>query len=143
MNKNSRTTAKIYSDGGSRGNPGPSASGFWVEVEGRNLFQFKKFLGNKTNNWAEYYAIYLALLWIFKNKSSYKFENILYNLDSELAVKQLNGEYKVKSPNLKSLFMKIKHLQKEIGIPIMYKHVPREQNSYADKLVNQALDENC
>jgi ribonuclease HI len=133
---------EVYSDGGSRGNPGPSASAFLVFYDGDEVFQFKKFIGKNTNNWAEYYAIYLALLWINKNKKDFKFEKINYYLDSELAVKQLSGEYKVKSDNLKNIFEKIKIIEEKIGKDILYIHIPRDQNKNSDALVNLALDEN-
>ncbi|KKQ24896.1 MAG: ribonuclease HI, ribonuclease HI, partial [Microgenomates group bacterium GW2011_GWC1_37_12b] len=88
---------KIFTDGGSRGNPGPAASAFVVFENNKILTKEGKFLGNATNNIAEYSALLLAVEWLNKNKLT---ENIKFFLDSELIVKQLNKTYKIKNKNL-------------------------------------------
>ncbi|HLE49106.1 MAG TPA: ribonuclease HI family protein [Patescibacteria group bacterium] len=142
MNFNDNNIIEIFSDGGARGNPGPAASAFVVFQNMNVIFSFSKSIGANTNNWAEYYAVYLALLWLSKFVRKNKITRVDYFLDSELVVNQLTGNYKVKSENLKKLYNKIKTLEKHLGTQIIYKHIRREKNSYADKLVNAALDEN-
>lgn len=128
----------INCDGASRGNPGPAASAFNVETKGgESIFHDSKYLGNNTNNVAEYYAILLALTWLQNQGSVNKVDFIL---DSELAVKQLNGLYKVKSPNLIPLYQKVIALKNSLSIKISFIHVKRHKNKIADKLANQELD---
>lgn len=128
----------IYSDGGSRGNPGPAGIGFVVkDATGKVYKEGKKFLGEKTNNEAEYIALGLAL----KSALELKAKKITCFLDSELVVKQLNGLYRVKEPRLALLFSKVKEIASEFDA-VVYKNIPREKNKEADKLVNEALDEN-
>ncbi|MCH7640579.1 ribonuclease HI family protein [Patescibacteria group bacterium] len=133
---------KIYSDGGARGNPGPSASAFVVIEEGKVIFKKSKYLGKNTNNFAEYTGVRMALDWLRKKYKKKGGERITLNVDSQLVVKQLSGEYKVKSKNLKPLILKIKELEKTVGARINYLSVPREKNKLADYLVNEVLDEN-
>jgi len=127
----------IYTDGGSRGNPGPSAAGF--VVGGR---EYGEFLGKQTNNYAEYMAVILALkkarALIGKKKT--KETEIEVRADSELVVKQLNGEYKIKEPDLKPLFVDVWNLRMDFG-NLKFVHIPREENKHADRMVNKALDE--
>lgn len=133
----------IFTDGGSRGNPGPSASGVYIEDadSGDTLAEIGITLGVTTNNVAEYTAIVEAWNWIFENKSKLKSLSMInFYMDSNLAVNQLNGLYKIKNPNLRILLFKIRGRESEIGIPAIYTHVPREQNKKADRLVNMALD---
>lgn len=137
MNKNSIV---IHTDGGSRGNPGPAASAFVVEKAGEIVFEDSLFLGMKTNNFAEYKAVILALEWIVKNIKKVDGEEIDFLLDSELVVKQLNGVYRVKDENLKQMFLTIKTVIKESGFEVSFKHVRREMNKEADRLVNVELD---
>ena len=102
----------IHTDGGSRGNPGPAACAFVVENSGEEIFKGAKFLGKQTNNFAEYSGVILALQWVTKNFSTSNLNNqpkgcqfpIIFYLDSELVVKQINGLYRVKDENLKNLF---------------------------------------
>lgn len=128
----------IYTDGGSRGNPGPGAIGVVIQNEkGEVIYELAKYLGRCTNNEAEYLAVFQAL----KTASSRKFDEITLHVDSELIAKQLNGEYKVKNARLKKIFSKIKDLETSFS-KIDYKQVRREKNKNADALVNEALDKN-
>ncbi len=130
----------FYSDGGARGNPGPAAYGFLVyQKPDVLLYKEGKTLGNNTNNVAEYTGVLQALTWI-KNNINTPLEKITGYLDSELIVKQLSGEYRVKNDTLKELFANVKQQEAHLAVPIRYIHVPRAQNKEADALVNQALD---
>lgn len=127
---------KIYTDGGARGNPGPAATGIVIFDENDNLIALDgNFLGKATNNQAEYTAL-LEALQVAKNHSS---KEITCYLDSELAVKQLNGEYKVKNKALAEIKNQI---ETELKHFTSYKfiHVYRENNKFADKMVNVILD---
>ncbi len=132
----------IYTDGGSRGNPGPGALGVHIENDqGEVLEKIGKALGVTTNNVAEYSAIIAGLTWAIRNKSLMpNLSKINFFMDSQLAAAQLNGIYKVKNPKIRELFFLIKQKEAEINSPIYYSHIPREQNKKADKLVNMALD---
>ncbi|KKQ35305.1 MAG: Ribonuclease H [Microgenomates group bacterium GW2011_GWA2_37_6] len=132
----------IYTDGGSRGNPGPGALGVHIENDqGEVLEKIGKALGVTTNNVAEYSAIIAGLTWVIRNKNQMPdLSKINFFMDSQLAAAQLNGIYKVKNPKIRELFFLIKQKEAEINSPIYYSHIPREQNKKADKLVNEALD---
>jgi ribonuclease HI len=132
---------KIYSDGGARGNPGPAACAFVVIKDNKVIWKQSRYLGEATNNTAEYGGVILALQYI-KGKGSQKKGKILYYLDSELVTKQLNGIYKVKTPHIKKLYNQVKELEKHIDFEIKYLSIPREKNRLADSLVNKTLDEN-
>ena len=134
----------IYTDGGARGNPGPAAIAFVVTDERENILkEFGKTIGNATNNIAEYFAVVEALSWI-KNNFDQPINKINFFLDSQLAVNQLNGFYKIKNCFLREAILKIKILEVEIknktGGEIFYHLIPREKNCLADKLVNSSLD---
>ncbi|HEX6976890.1 MAG TPA: ribonuclease HI family protein [Patescibacteria group bacterium] len=138
--KESINKVNIYCDGGSRGNPGKAASAFVVKnEEGEVLHEEGRFIGSTTNNVAEYTAVLMALTWLKENE---KFKDTFpeFFLDSELVVKQLRGEYKIKNKNLMEFVFKIKELEKEVGKKVSYKNIPRSQNSLADLLVNKTLD---
>lgn len=134
----------IYTDGGARGNPGPAAAGV-VFCNGKKkvIDEYSKFLGEEvTNNEAEYDAVIFALE---KFKSRFGKEladktEIEIRADSELLVKQLNGDYKVKSDNLQERFVKINNLTVDFK-EVEFTHVTRNYNKDADKLVNEELDE--
>lgn len=129
----------IYTDGASRGNPGPASYGFTISDEkGDLLYEEGKYIGTTTNNVAEYTAVYEVLKYIKKRFSDAPLE-IEFYADSKLVVEQLSGRYKIKSPHLKILIEKIKFLSLELG-GIIHTHVPREKNTKADKLANLALD---
>lgn len=131
----------IFTDGGSRGNPGPSALGVYIENEkGEILAKIGKRLGTATNNVAEYKAILEGLDWLISNKNIYQIQEAEFNMDSQLAFKQLIGLYKIKNTNLRMIHFEIKQKEAELKIPVIYKHVRREKNINADLLVNLALD---
>lgn len=136
-------TIKIFCDGGSRGNPGLSASAFVVyDSENKIIHKQNKFLGITTNNVAEYTAVLMAHEWLDDNAKKNGIQKIKFTLDSELVTKQLNGIYKIKSPNLISLVTKIKKIQSNLSpIKVNIAHVLRARNKVADQLVNDALDE--
>jgi len=129
----------IYCDGGARGNPGPSASAFLVERSGKIIYRCAKYLGESTNNFAEYNAVFFALTWLKSNIKKIN-ENVKIFLDSELVANQLNGKYKVKNSNLKVIFLKILKIEKDIGLDVEYIVIPRTKNKPADHLVNKLLD---
>lgn len=133
----------IYTDGGSINNPGPAAYGFLIYSGTRVVCRQKKTIGNASNNVAEYMGLICALEYIVQKmpqdiKQTGKIRVIS---DSLLMVKQVSGEYKVKNENLKQLHTRVKVLEMEIGIPIVYLHVFREKNKEADSLVKEALGE--
>jgi ribonuclease HI len=130
-------TLQLFSDGASRGNPGKSGAGIAIlDEQGDELVGASKYLGQCTNNEAEY----LALLFGLEKCAEFGSGRIKAHLDSELIVKQIRGEYKVKHPNLKPLHLKT--LQKLSGFAsFRITHVRREKNSRADELANRAIDE--
>jgi len=135
-------TLELFSDGGSRGNPGPAASAFVAEVNGKIVFSENKYLGIQTNNVAEYSAVELALNWLNNYSKVNKVDSVIFNLDSLLIVNQLSGIFKIKNETLKKYFLKIKELEKSIQLKIKYVHVYRDKNKMADLLVNKCLDQN-
>lgn len=130
----------IHTDGGSRGNPGPAACAFVAELEGDIVGNGSKFLGTNTNNFAEYSGVILALNWLLKNESDYNGRDVMFLLDSELVVKQLNGIYKIKKQDLLTLSLTVRKLVTGFSGKIIFRNVPREQNKKADLLLNQELD---
>lgn len=131
----------MYTDGGSRGNPGPAAVGVYIETLNKKIGEC---IGIRTNNDAEYEALILGLqkTKIFLGKEKAKRSEIECFLDSELVVKQLNHEYKLKEPRIQQYFIEIWNLMLEFG-KVSFVHVPREKNKVADALVNEALDGQC
>ena len=130
--------AIIYTDGGSRGNPGPSALGVVVTDEnGKVLKEYSHYLGEVTNNQAEYEAVIFAL----QKAKQLKIKEIELRVDSELIGKQLLGQYKIKDPDLQSFFIRAWNLRLDYD-RVDIKIIPREQNKKADKLVNIELDNN-
>lgn len=129
---------QIYSDGGSRGNPGLSAYGFLIFDENEKLIDFDaKLIGIATNNQAEYEGVLNAL-----NKAILiGADEIVFFLDSELIVKQMNGEYKIKNQKIKIYKEKIDDLKKKLK-SCKFKHIVREKNHFADKLLNIVLNSN-
>ncbi|MFC1755786.1 ribonuclease HI family protein [Patescibacteria group bacterium] len=131
-------TYSLFTDGGSRGNPGPGAIGVVIENDkGETIYELSKYIGKCTNNEAEYLAL-IAGLKVAENK---KLDNLEVYIDSELVTKQVNGEYKVKSPNLKKYYVEAANFRKKFD-NIDFIHVKRHKNTKADKLVNEALDSN-
>ena len=126
----------IHSDGGARGNPGPAGIGAVLNNEkGEVLAEISKYLGETTNNQAEYQALIAGL----EKAKELKAEELECYLDSELVVKQLNREYKVKNAELAPLFLKVHNLSLSFK-KIRFIHVRREQNKIADQLANAAMD---
>lgn len=127
----------INTDGGARGNPGPAGIGVvFYDESGQELESYKEYIGETTNNQAEYQAVVKALELVPKHNPV----EIEVRIDSELVVKQINGEYKVKNPDFQPWIVKI-HNFKQTFNNIRFIHVRREQNKRADELVNEALDE--
>ena len=140
-----RKTIIIYTDGGSRGNPGPAGAGVVITDEaGKVLKENYKFLGRLTNNQAEYQAVILGLETVKRlvGKTLIAKNQIEIKLDSELVAKQLSGQYQVKEKDLWPLFMKIWNFQIKDFSNLSFVHIPREENKLADKLANRAMDEN-
>ncbi|KKR48689.1 MAG: Ribonuclease H [Candidatus Magasanikbacteria bacterium GW2011_GWC2_40_17] len=126
----------IYTDGGARGNPGPAAAGIVIKnVSGETISSFGEYLGETTNNQAEYRALIFAL----EKSMELGGSEITCFSDSELMVKQLNHEYKIRNVDLAPLFLKIHNLSIKFK-KISFHHIVREKNKEADKLVNQILD---
>lgn len=135
----------IFADGGARGNPGPAAIGFIIkDSKGKILKREGKYIGETTNNVAEYQAVIESLKWIKKNliNSVVSINSINFFLDSKLIVNQLNGLFKIKNSNLRSLIVKVRQLEQEVGGNVSYNFIPREKNKEADTLVNQSLEKN-
>ncbi len=136
MNENNKLI--IYTDGGARGNPGPAAIGVVIEDREKGYCEP---IGKATNNVAEYKAIIFALKkakqLLGKEKS--KKTDIEIRSDSELAISQLNGIYKIKNEDLKLLFIEIWNLKQDFK-SVSFISIPREKNKAADSLVNEALN---
>jgi len=131
----------IYTDGGSRGNPGISGYGLVIyEDKQKILYQEGRFLGIKTNNEAEYSGIIAALEWVKKNKTNYNITQLNFFADSQLMIRQFQGLYKVKAPTLLPLYAHAQQLLAQINLPIKFTDVRREFNKLADELANQAMD---
>ncbi len=131
-------TLHLFSDGGSRGNPGQAAIAYIIEdpVRGEVLTEGRERIGVETNNVAEYRALIEGL------KAAQRFQpnRLICHLDSELVVRQLNGEYQVKIPALRAFVDEIRELSAELP-DVVFVHIPRADNYRADALVNRALDE--
>jgi ribonuclease HI len=124
-------------DGGSRGNPGPASYGVVIrDPRGQTVARLKKYVGRMTNNVAEYYGLIAALDYA----QSQGIRALRIESDSELLVKQMRGQYKVKSPELRPLFERARKMSQGLE-SFRIDHVYREQNQEADALANEALDE--
>ena len=132
----------IRTDGGARGNPGPAALGAVIENEqGSVLKEIAEYIGEKTNNEAEYRAPIAALkkLKSLIGKAEAKKAEVQVLADSELMVKQMNGQYKIENENMQKFFLELWNLKLDFA-NVTFQSVPRSQNKAADRLVNQALD---
>lgn len=128
----------IQTDGGARGNPGPAGIGVVISDEaGKILEEHAKYLGKTTNNQAEYQAVILGL----QRAVALGADRVEVVADSELMVKQANGEYKVKNPEIAKRYLELKNLETLLGGRVSYRHVRREMNKRADALSNQAMDQ--
>jgi len=136
------STLSVFTDGGARGNPGEAGIGVYITDEKKNVIsEFGKKIGIATNNVAEYKAVLEALVWIINNKNYLKkIKKINFFLDSQLVYSQITGLYKVKDSKLRNLLFSVREKEAQIGIRVLYTHIPREQNKKADLLVNMALD---
>jgi ribonuclease HI len=129
----------LHTDGGARGNPGPAAIGVVIEVEAAGqaelLGEIGETIGVASNNVAEYRAIIRGL----EEAQRLEASSVSCLLDSQLVVEQLNGNYKVKSEDMKPLHARVQELRSRFAL-VTFQHVRREQNKEADRLVNEALD---
>jgi ribonuclease HI len=131
----------IHTDGGSLNNPGPAACSYIISKDNGDIVEKKYvFLGNQTNNFAEYSGVKNALLAILRLKDAVKISSLSFVSDSLLMVSQLTGVYKVKNEVIRSFVFEIRTLEQQINVPISYKHVLREYNQDADALVKECLD---
>lgn len=133
----------VYTDGGARGNPGPSALGVVIKnAKGQTLKEYGEYLGETTNNEAEYKAPIFALkkLKALFGKEKAKKTEVQFFADSELLVKQLNGHYKIENQNIQKFFLELWNLKVDFR-KVSFTAVPREKNKEADRLVNEALDQ--
>lgn len=129
--------ATLFADGGSRGNPGPAASGaVLVGPNGDVVEEVGRYLGRATNNVAEWTALLIGL----EAAAKRGYSAIAVRMDSELVVKQLLGQYRVKHPDLQPLYRRARALLAHFG-SVDVKHVPRKQNALADAVVNAVLDQ--
>jgi len=136
-------TYTIYTDGASRGNPGPAGCGAIGYCEnGAEMFRVSKFLGNKTNNQAEYEAVFLGLVELKKRAKDITDVVIEIKMDSELVARQIKGEYQVKEPTLFPLYIAIHNFIVKEKPSMVITHIPREENKEADKLANLGVDKN-
>lgn len=126
----------LRTDGAARGNPGPAGAGYVIETpSGTPIDEGHAYLGRLTNNQAEYEALLLGLEAVDPDPGT---EVVVYS-DSELLVRQLNGEYRVKSPGLRERYRRVRRYLERAGAFVV-RHVPREENAEADALANQAID---
>lgn len=132
----------IHGDGGSRGNPGPAGSGAVIrDGSGSLIATVSQFLGVRTNNYAEYESVILAFQALQKivPKGQWGSVSVDVKMDSELVVKQVKKEYRVKHPVLKEQFLRLGEATAPFG-RVQFMHVPRAQNADADALANEAMD---
>jgi len=123
-------------DGGARGNPGPAGYGVVIEnQQGTRIAEFSRYLGHRTNNFAEYSGLIAALNYVLEHKHA----ALRVLSDSELMVRQMNGVYKVRSPELRPLYEEAKRLSQQLQW-FRIEHVRRDKNAEADRLANEAMD---
>ena len=131
---------RVFTDGGSLGNPGPSAIGFVVYLNKKIIERFSLYIGYSTNNQAEYTALITALQSVKKHVNKNVKEIVFYS-DSQLMVNQINGYYKIKSQPIRKLFLEVQKELVTIKVPIKFVHVLREKNRLADSLVKKAFSD--
>ena len=146
MNKNlfsginsSFTTKKafLFGDGGSRGNPGIAGCGGVIfDKDKKEIIRFKKFLGHQTNNYAEYMSLILGL----EESLKLQITDLEVFMDSKLVIEQMNGNWKIKHPQIKILWEKAKNLCENFNT-VKFTHIRREKNKIADQMANKAMDE--
>jgi ribonuclease HI len=130
------SSATAHVDGGARGNPGPAGYGVRITRDDGSVVDLKESIGIATNNVAEYNGLLAALRWA----ADTGVQSFHVKADSELMVKQMRGEYRVKNPGLQPLYAEAQRLAARIG-RVTFEHVRREQNQDADRLANEAMDE--
>ncbi len=134
--KPGKSSIEIFIDGAARGNPGESGIGVLIREGGGKAREIKKYLGTRTNNQAEYAALITAL----ESAQEHKNQEIRILTDSLLLANQMNGLWKVRHPEIKELYARAKRLTEGFS-HITIRHIPREENSAADRLANLAIDE--
>lgn len=132
----SNTQYELFSDGGARGNPGPAAIGVVCYRDKEIFFEITEYIGETTNNIAEYRALIAGL----EELARRQIVEVAIYLDSELVVRQVNGQYRVKDAKLQPLYGIVQDLRQNFRI-ITFGHIPRIKNKIADSLVNKSLDE--
>jgi ribonuclease HI len=131
---------EIFTDGGSKGNPGPAAIGIAFYLDKKRIHTYREDIGHATNNDAEYTAVIRALEIVKAHGSKWQnVSKLAFHSDSQLVVSQLTGLYKIKHPQIRIYIDQIKAIVAELGIPVTYTYIPREQNTVADSLVNNRL----
>ena len=126
----------LFTDGASRGNPGPASAGAAIlSISGETLVEISKPLGIQTNNYAEYMALLEGLVACAEGGA----KRVVVKADSQFMVRQMKGEYKVKAPGIIPLYQKCQKVV-QLFEKITYFHIPREENTHADRLANEALD---
>lgn len=126
----------VYTDGGARGNPGIAGCGVVIfDTKKKKVAELKHFIPHATNNEAEYMALFLGVQKVL----DFQPQKVIFYLDSELVVKQMRGEYKLKKPELKTIYLEIQKLLSQI-YTVNFVHIPRAKNKLADKLANEAMD---
>lgn len=130
---------QIYTDGGARGNPGPAGLGVVIvdKATGNTIDEISKYLGQTTNNQAEYQAAITGLARAVELNA----QSVELISDSELLIRQCRGQYKVKNQDIAKRFLELKNLETQLGGRVEYRHVKRELNKKADALANRAMDE--
>ncbi len=133
-------TFYVWTDGGARGNPGPAGYGVVIKDEaGTIVAEIAEYLGETTNNQAEYWGLVTALEKV-RAFSGGEPVRVVVKMDSELIVKQMQGHYKIKNEGLKPLYWKIRELVVGLGGQVTFTHIPRRENKEADYLSNVAMD---
>lgn len=130
---------ELYTDGGARGNPGVAGGGFVIFKNGSKVHEGSEFFGHKTNNQSEYLALRLGLREAYEQFAEAKVDCYM---DSELIVKQMNGEYKVKNKDLKPIYEEVRRIADQFK-QFTVRHIDRSQNKLADELANKAMDRGC
>lgn len=132
---------RAWTDGASRGNPGDAGIGVIVKNEkGDIVLEERRYLGKTTNNQAEYTALIVCLEGVIAHADALQCTELAVFADSELMVKQLKGEYKVRDEGLKIQYARVRGLLQKIGFNFSISHVPRSQNKEADRLANEGID---
>ena len=138
-----KTKYVLHTDGGARGNPGPAGAGAVLyDEKGKTIKETSKYLGEKTNNFAEYAAVVVGLEMTAKHFGKPQCKSIAatVKMDSELICKQLNGEYQIKEETLFPLYIRVHNLLVSTFPHVTFQHIPRADNAHADRLANEAMD---